>query len=243
VRKIVWLSHIFFLLSKDKGIAMIGLSMNQTNHTEENLFHPVDVDAWQEMYHIRKRYANLHPGGLSSADDLLTTAFYPYIRNYQILVAKKPESVKNQLRLLRDGFVQLTGYNDFPRPYICVQYINFHVLSDMINQVKDRFTHGKPEMFVLWYDITDGMMEILSGLKGALEDIGTFEGEMELLKNDPSGFTLIDTSVTELKSQVNGRPISKGVHIEEHQIPAFVLTGAHMAQTFYKILYPLTENL
>jgi hypothetical protein len=66
---------------------------------------------------------------------------------------------------------------------------------------------------------------------------------MELLKNDPSGITLIDTSVTELKSQVNGRPISESIHIEEHQIPAFVLSGAHMAQTFYKILYPLTENL
>ena len=150
---------------------MIGLSMNQTNPKEEYLFHPVDLDAWQEMYHIRKRYPNFHPGGLSSADDLLTTTFYPYIRTYQILVAKKPESVKNQLRLLRDGFVQLTGYNAFPRPSICVQYINFHVLSDMINQVKDRFTHGKPEVFVLWYDITDGMMEILSGLKGALEEM------------------------------------------------------------------------
>jgi len=217
--------------------------MKQTKKKEEYLFQPVDLDAWQELYHNRKRYADLRPLGLSSSDDLLTTTFYPYIRNYQTLVAKKPETVKNQLRLLRDGFVQLTGYNDFSRPYICVQYINFHVLSDMINQVKDRFTLGKPEMFVLWYDITDGMMEILYCLKGALEEVDTFEGEMELLKNDPSGFTLIDTSVTELKSQVNGRPISESVHIEEHQIPAFVLTGAHMAQTYYKILYPLTENL
>ena len=210
---------------------------------KEYLFQPVDVDAWKELYHIRKRYANLRTIGLSSSDDLLTTTFYPYIREYQTLVAKKPEAVKQQLRLLRDSFVHMTGYNDFSRPYICVQYINFHVLSGMVNQVKERLKRGKPEMFVLWYDITDGMMEILYGLKGALEEIDTFEGEMELLKNDPSGFTLIDTSVTELKSQVNGRPISKGVHIEEHQIPAFVLTGAHMAQTFYKILYPLTENL
>src|SRR5438105_3295279 len=87
-----------------------------------------------------KAHADLRPIGLSSSDDLLTTTFYPYICRYQILVAKKPESVKKQLRLLRDGFVQLTGYNDFPRPYICVQYISFHVLSDMINQVKDRLT-------------------------------------------------------------------------------------------------------
>jgi hypothetical protein len=113
----------------------------------------------------------------------------------------------------------------------------------MIDQVKERLKRGKPELFILWYDITDGMMEILYGLKGALEEVDTFEEEMELLKNDPSGLTLIDTSVTELKSQVNGRPISESVHIEEHQIPAFVLTGARMAQTFYKILYPLTENL
>jgi len=217
--------------------------MNQTNPKKEYLFHPVDLDAWQEMYHIRKRYADLRPIGLSSSDDLLTTTFYPYIRRYQILVAKKPETVKKQLRLLCDGFVQMTGYNDFPRSYICVQYINFHVLSDMINQVKDRLTRGKPEIFILWYDITDGMMEILYGLKGALEEIDTFEEGMELLKNDPSGITLIDTSVTELKSQVNGRPISESIHIEEHQIPAFVLSGAQMAQTFYKILYPLTENL
>jgi hypothetical protein len=217
--------------------------MNQTNPKKEYLFQPVDLDAWQQMYHIRKHYANLRPRGLSSSDDLLTTTFYPYIRRYQILAAKKPETVKKQLRLLRDGFVQLTEYNDFPRPYICVQYINLHVLSDMINQVKDRLTRGKPEMFILWYDITDGMMEILYGLKGALEKIDTFEENMELLKNDPSGITLIDTSVTELKSQINGTPISESVHIEEHQIPPFVLSGAHMAQTFYKILYPLTENL
>jgi|GEM_PF-3538018 hypothetical protein len=217
--------------------------MNQTKKKEEYLFHPVDLDAWQEMYHIRKRYADIRPRGLSSSDDLLTTTFYPHISRYQILVAKKPETVKKQLRLLRDSFVQMTGYNDFSRPYICVQYINFHVLSDMINQVKNRLTHGKPEMFILWYDITDGMMEILYGLKGALEEIDTFEEEMELLKNDPSGITLIDTSVTELKSQVNGRPISESVHIEEHQIPELVVTGAHMTQTFYKILYPLTENL
>ena len=106
----------------------------------------------------------------------------------------------------------------------------------MINQVKDRLTHGKPEMFILWYDITDGMMEILYCLKGAVEEVDTFEEEMELLKNDPSGFTLIDTSVTELKSQINGKPISGSVHMEEHQIQAFVLSGANMAQTFYKIL-------
>ena len=216
--------------------------MNRTKKKEEYLFQPVDLDAWQEMYHIRKRY-NLRPRGLSASDELLTTTFYPYIRRYQILVAKKPEIVKNQLRLLRDSFVQMTGYNDFSRPYICVQYINFHVLSDMINQAKDRFQRGKPEIFILWYDITDGMMEILYGLKGAVEEVDTFEEGMELLKNDPSGFTLIDTSVTELKSQVNGRPISERVHIEEHQIPEFVVSGAHMAQTFYKILYPLTENL
>ena len=217
--------------------------MNQTNQKEEYLFQPVDLDTWQELYHIRKQYADLRPLGLSSADDLLTTTFYPYIREYQTLVAKKPETVKQQLRLLRDSFVQLTGYNDFSRPYICVQYINFHVLSGMIDQVKERSTRGKPELFILWYDITDGMMEILYGLKGALEEVDTFEEEMELLKNDPSGLTLIDTSVTELKSQVNGRPMSERVHIEEHQIPAFVLAGAHMAQTCYKILYPLTENL
>ena len=217
--------------------------MNQTNQKEEYLFQPVDLDAWQELYHIRKQYADLRPPGLSSSDDLLTTTFYPYIRDYQTLVAKKPETVKQQLRLLRDGFVQLTGYNDFPRPYICLQYINFHVLSDMINQTKDRLTRGTPEMFLLWYDITDGMMEILYGLKGAVEEVDTFEEEMELLNNDPSGVTLIDTFVTELKSQVNGRPISERVHMEEHQIPAFVLTGAHMAQTYYHILYPLTENL
>jgi hypothetical protein len=214
----------------------------QKNRKQEYLFHPVDLDAWQELYHIRKQY-DLRPLGLSSSDELLTTTFYPLIREYQTLVAKKPEIVKQQLRLLRDSFVQMTGYNDFPRPYICLRYINFHVLSDMINQTKDRLTRGTPEMFILWYDITDGMMEILYCLKGALEEVDTFEQEMELLKKDPSGFTLIDTSVTELKSQVNGRPISESVHIEEHQIPAFVLMGAHMAQTFYKILYPLTENL
>ena len=217
--------------------------MNQTKKKEEYVFQQVDLDAWQEMYHIRKRYADLRPRGLSSADELLTRTFYPYIRTYQTLVEKKPETLKKQLRLLRDSFVQMTGYNDFPRPYICVQYINFHVLSDMINQVKDRLTRGKPEIFILWYDITDGMMEILYGLKGALEEIDTFEEKMELLKNDPSGITLIDTSVTELKSQVNGRPISERVHIEEHQIPELVVSGAHMAQAFYKILYPLTENL
>jgi hypothetical protein len=215
---------------------------HQTKQKEKYLFQQVDLDAWQELYHIRKRY-DLRPLGLSSSDELLATTFYPYIREYQTLVAKKPETVRNQLKLLRDSFVQLTRYNDFPRPYICVQYINFHVLSSMINQVKDRLTRGKPEIFILWYDITDGMMEILYSLKGAVEEIDTFEEEMELLKHDPSGFTLIDTSVTALKSQVNGRPMSERVHIEDHQIPVFVLTGAQMAQTFYKILYPLTKNL
>ena len=178
---------------------------SQIKKKEEYLFQPVDLDAWQALYHIRKQYADLRPPGLSSADDLLTTTFYPYIRRYQILVAKKPEIVKQQLRLLRDGFVQLTGYNDFPQAYICAQYINFHVVSGMINQVKERLTRGTPELFILWYDITDGMMEILYGLKGALEEVDTFEEEMELLKNDPSGVTLIDTSVTEL-----GYPLKAG---------------------------------
>src|SRR5437868_12445258 len=99
---------------------------HQTKQKEEYLFQQVDLDAWQELYHIRKRY-DLRPLGLSSSDELLATTFYPYIREYQTLVAKKPETVRNQLKLLRDSFVQLTGYNDFPRPYICVQYINFHV--------------------------------------------------------------------------------------------------------------------
>src|SRR5262245_35208293 len=98
--------------------------MNQTNQKEEYLFQPVDLDAWQEMYHIRKQY-DLRPISLSSSDDLLTTTFCPYIREYQIQVANKPETVKNQLRLLHASFVQMTGYNDFPRSYICVQYINF----------------------------------------------------------------------------------------------------------------------
>jgi hypothetical protein len=216
--------------------------MTQTNQKKEYLFQQVDLDAWQEMYPIRKQYANLRPVGLGSSDDLLTTAFYPHIRRYQIAVARNPEIVINQLRELRDSFVQMTGYKDFSRPYICVQYINFNVLSSMINQVK-LLTHAAPETFILWYDITDGMMEILYGLKGAVEEVDTFEEEMEILKNDPSGMTMIDTSITELKSQVNGKPISKKVHIEEHQIPAFVLTGAQMAQTYYKLLYPLTKNL
>ena len=63
------------------------------------------------------------------------------------------------------------------------------------------------------------------------------------LQLEPRTYDSRDTSVTALKSQVNGRPMSERVHIEEHQIPVFVLTGARMAQTFYKLLYPLTENL
>lgn len=64
-----------------------------------------------------------------------------------------------------------------------------------------------------------------------------------LFKQDPSGLTLIDAVVAELKAQAEGKPISERWRIEEHQIPTFVIAGAEQAQAIYKALYPLTEKL
>jgi hypothetical protein len=66
----------------------------------------------------------------------------------------------------------------------------------------------------------------------------------QLLHDDPSGFTLIDEAVAELEAEASGRPSHKDVlFIEPFQIPEFVIAGARTAQTVYKALYPVTENL
>ena len=66
----------------------------------------------------------------------------------------------------------------------------------------------------------------------------------QLLHDDPSGFTLIDEAVAEIKAEASGRPLHKDLlSIEPFQIPEFVIAGAQTAQTVYKTLYPLTENL
>ena len=66
----------------------------------------------------------------------------------------------------------------------------------------------------------------------------------QLLHDDPSGFTLIDEAVAEIQAEASGRPLHKDVRfIEPFQIPEFVIAGAQTAQTVYKTLYPLTENL
>jgi hypothetical protein len=66
----------------------------------------------------------------------------------------------------------------------------------------------------------------------------------QLLHDDPSGFTLIDEAVAEIKAEVSGRPFHTDLlSIEPFQIPEFVIAGAQTAQTLYKTLYPLTENL
>ena len=66
----------------------------------------------------------------------------------------------------------------------------------------------------------------------------------QLLHDDPSGFTLIDEAVAEIEAEASGRPLHKDLlTIEPFQIPAFVIAGAQTAQTLYKALYPLTENL
>jgi hypothetical protein len=66
----------------------------------------------------------------------------------------------------------------------------------------------------------------------------------QLLHDDPSGFTLIDEAVAELKAEAGGRPLHKDLlSIEPFQIPEFVIAGAQTAQTVYKALDPFTENL
>jgi hypothetical protein len=66
----------------------------------------------------------------------------------------------------------------------------------------------------------------------------------QLLQADPSGFTLIDEAVAEIKAEASGSPLHKDLlAIEPFQIPAFVIAGAQTAQTVYKALYPLTEHL
>jgi len=66
----------------------------------------------------------------------------------------------------------------------------------------------------------------------------------QLLHDDPSGFTLIDEAVAELEAEAGGRPLHKDLlAIEPFQIPEFVIAGAQTAQTVYKALYPVTENL
>ena len=66
----------------------------------------------------------------------------------------------------------------------------------------------------------------------------------QLLHDDPSGFTLIDEAVAEIQAEASGRPLLKDVRsLEPFQIPEFVIAGAQTAQTAYKTLYPLTENL
>jgi hypothetical protein len=66
----------------------------------------------------------------------------------------------------------------------------------------------------------------------------------QLLRDDPSGFTLIDEVVVEMKAEASGRPLHKDLlSIEPFQIPEFVIAGVQTAQTLYKTLYPLTENL
>jgi len=67
---------------------------------------------------------------------------------------------------------------------------------------------------------------------------------VQLLQADPSGFILIDEAVAEIEVEAGGRPLHKDVRsIEPFQIPEFVIAGARTAQTVYKALYPVTENL
>ncbi|HYT42969.1 MAG TPA: hypothetical protein VEP90_11550 [Methylomirabilota bacterium] len=64
-----------------------------------------------------------------------------------------------------------------------------------------------------------------------------------MLQEDPSGFTLIDASVEELKTQARGERAGYRRRMHSYQIPEFVIAGAEMAQAVYKAVYPLTENL
>lgn len=65
----------------------------------------------------------------------------------------------------------------------------------------------------------------------------------QLFKDDPSGFTLTDAIVAELRAQASGRPIKQRLRIESYQIPEFVVAGAEQAREMYMSLYPLTEDL
>ena len=69
-------------------------------------------------------------------------------------------------------------------------------------------------------------------------------GKVRLIHWSSFWGTLYDEAVAELEAEASGRPLHKDVLAIEHfQIPEFVIAGAKTAQTAYKALYPLTENL
>ena len=244
--------------------------------TTQQAFKAVNWLAWAEMRGRRGEYAGfrlLNPG---SAEYLIGAYIRPTTRAYLAKLEIHQSDARKVLRFIRDILASEINDNIPLRSSVCARMITEQVLSFMVDKVVEIQAH--PPSFVLWHDVTDGIIEVVGSLlfawepeeatnSGLMRLIHTAQREYglaltphtqatsdarwkeevmevaQLLKADPSGFTLIDTVIAELHAQAAGRPINEQQRIERYQIPEFVIAGAEQAREIYKCLYPLTEDL